>query len=133
MWTHDLPCVTHAFAFTCHVTHGLPCVTHAFTYACFVTYGLPCITHAFAYAPVVSKNMKFRLYWNSRKFAWAIKFCMTNPIMRFVSSFEIYKTYRFSTCIVAISSSCLPHFFGKTQIYSGFTAPLHNKPMKPNA
>ena len=39
--------------------------------------------------PVVLKNVKFRLSWNSTKFAWATKFHETNPTVRSVSLSEI--------------------------------------------
>ena len=50
---------------------------------------------------IASKNVKFQLSQNSMKFAWVTRFRVTNLVVKPVSSFEIYKISRFSTCIVA--------------------------------
>ena len=41
-------------------------------------------------------------------------------MVRSVSSYEIYKNSIFATCII-VTFTVLPFFFGKIQIYSGFT------------
>ena len=51
--------------------------------------------------PVTSKKVKIRLSRNSMKFIWVTRFRERNPTIRSVSSFEIYKIYRFSTCTIS--------------------------------
>ena len=51
--------------------------------------------------PDASKNMKFGPSRNSTKFDWVNRFRETNSMVKSVSSFEIKKISRFSTCTIA--------------------------------
>ena len=74
--------------------------TSPFIHACICMYFDPWLTMCHP-TLVASKNVKFRLSRNSKKFIQATKFHKTNPTVRSVSSSEIYKTSMFSTCTVA--------------------------------
>ena len=49
-----------------------------------------------------SKNVKFRLSWNSTKFDGVARFREMIPIVKSVCSFEIYENFGFSTEITVL-------------------------------
>ena len=66
----------------------------------------------------IPKDLKFRLSRNSKKFVWVTRFCGTNPTVRLVSSSEIFKIFKFSTCIIVVNYRFT--IFQKNSISVGF-------------
>ena len=64
--------------------------------------------------------MKIRLFWNLTQFVWVTRFHETNPTVRSVSSSDIEKISKLSTCNIA-AIYCFAIFLEKIRFFPGFT------------